>query len=99
MLWMDPKYMIMIMIMIIRHDLHHTHDFDILCLCETWITPSTPDRLLNITGYNLFRNDRPSNSRLSRGHGGVAVFVRDTLECHQIVTSNAANELSNLESI
>ena len=82
----------------IRHDLHHTYNFDIFCLCETWLTPSVPDRLLNITGYNIFRSDRASNSGLSRGHGGVAVFVRDTLDC-QIVTPNAANEHSNLESI
>ena len=56
--------------------------FDIICLCETWLNASTPDVLLNIGGYTLFRADRDSysntgNVQKPKKGGGLCIYVLD----------------------
>ena len=46
-----------------------------LGICETWLRPSTPSRLLMLPGFRLCRADRPDG----RGFGGVALAARDGL--------------------
>ena len=83
----------------IRHDLHTVHDFDAFAICETWLQPRVPDRLLTVSGYKLYRRDRPAESRLARGHGGVAVLIRDHLS-GEVLQSPATGIMdSNLEII
>ena len=36
-------------------------DFDVICLCETWLSSAVNDKLIEIPGYTLFRQDRCSN--------------------------------------
>ena len=53
--------------------------FDIICLCETWLNHLTPDVLLHINGYTLFRSDRGGydiNQRPIKG-GGLCIYVLD----------------------
>ena len=50
--------------------------YDVVALCETWLSPNVPQRLLTVDGYQLFRCDRPVTSGLPRGRGGVAVLAR-----------------------
>ena len=40
------------------------HKFDIICLSKTYLNPETPsdDKNVEIAGYNLVREDHPSNS-------------------------------------
>ena len=47
------------------------NQYDVLALCETWLSSNVPQRLLNIDGYQLVRCDRPVTSRLPRGRGGL----------------------------
>ena len=61
------------------NDIHRTYGFDVLALAETRLTTNVPDRLLTVSGYKLYRSDRPSGSHLPKGKGGVAVLVRDCL--------------------
>ena len=72
--------------------------YDILALCESWLSSNVPQRLLTVDGYQLFRRDRPATSRLPRGRGGVAVLVRDCLRM-QVVDVPSSGEPSNLEVI
>ena len=51
----------------------HRDNYDIVTLCETWLKPATPNRLLVVPDYQLFRTDRPDG----RGYGGVALLARD----------------------
>ena len=56
--------------------------FDIICLCETWLTDNTPDVLLRIGGYTLYRLDRSTkniagNPDISNKGGGVCMYVLD----------------------
>ena len=49
-------------------------DFDVIFVTESLLRHDFPDSLLlSNTAYDLFRKDRPD------GYGGVAVFVRNTL--------------------
>ena len=54
----------------VRHILLENNT-DILCLSETWLSDQTPDSLLQIPGYNIFRRDYSFNKG-----GGVAIFIR-----------------------
>ena len=49
-------------------------DPSIMALSETWLKPDVPDSIVNVPGYDLFRQDR--ERRLG---GGVAVFFRPEL--------------------
>ena len=52
--------------------------YDVAALSETWLSASTPQRLLTVDGYQLFRRDRPGSPAVCREEGGgVAVLVRD----------------------
>ena len=55
----------------------NVHNFDILCLCETFLESSIgdDDPRLQIDGYSLFRSDYPSNSK----GGGVCMYYKDHL--------------------
>ena len=58
--------------------------FDLICLCETWLNPTTPDVLLHIGGYTLFRSDRngyDANHRPTKG-GGLCIYVLDKYVDH-----------------
>ena len=50
------------------------HKFDTICLSETYLNSEPPfnDKNLEITGYNLVREDQPSNSK----RGGVCIYYK-----------------------
>lgn len=51
------------------------HDIDCLSISETWLRNTIPDELLQISGYNLTRLDRPNTNRYNRG-GGICVYTK-----------------------
>ena len=81
----------------IRHDIQQVYGFQVLSLCETWLTPNVPARLLSVSGYTLYRRDRPAKHKLPRGKGGVAVLVREELSSELIQTPVTGVANSNLE--
>ena len=81
----------------IRHDIQQVYGFHVLSLCETWLTPNVPDRLLSVSGYKLYRRDRPAELKLPRGKGGVAVLVREEFSSELIPTPVTGVANSNLE--
>ena len=59
-----------------------------------------PTRLLSVPGYKLYRADRPPDSRLAAGHGGVAILARDNVEVTVLPRpSTETQRQSNLEII
>ena len=54
------------------------HKFDIICLSKTYLNSKTPsdDKNLEIAGYNLVRENHPSNSK----RGGVCVYYKSLLQ-------------------
>ena len=53
------------------------HKFDIICLSEIYVNSEilSDDNNLEIPGYNLVREDHPSNGK----HGGVCVYYKSSL--------------------
>ena len=80
----------------VRADVEQRHP-DVLCFTETNLKPSTPDRLVTIDGYRLFRRDRVLGRKKSGG--GVAVYVRDGLQVDKIAVSSSLRSESHVEAI
>ena len=70
------------------------HDFDVILLSETWLRPTTPNRLLVIPGYSISRADRPDGS----GYGGVAILTKSTITSEALMLSVSSHSGSLLES-
>lgn len=49
------------------------HGYDVVVLCETWLKPSTDNRLIPVPGYQLLRRDR-ADGRGSCRPGEELVF-------------------------
>ena len=81
----------------LRNDINGVYGYDILALCETWLTPRVPDRLMGVNGYKLYRRDRPTDLDLPKGKGGVALLVRDNLTSELLPTPVTGIVNSNLE--
>ena len=84
----------------LRTDLNDVYGFHVLGLAETWLTPAVPTRLLNVPGYRLYRADRPRDSRLASGHGGVAILAHESV-CTTVLPrpTTETQRSSNLEII
>ena len=70
--------------------LQNNNNITVFGLSESWLTTDHIDGIIEITGYNLYRNDRKWNDRQSispKKGGGTCVYVKNT------VISNA-NELA-----
>lgn len=48
---------------------------DIICVSETWLKKCTPDNIIRLKDYKVFRNDRYGNA------GGVAIYVKSHFAC------------------
>lgn len=62
----------------------------VLCISESWLTPTITDSMVTIPGFNITRNDR-NRRGVTRG-GGVCIFVRDSLKS-TIVASSPVDEV------
>lgn len=68
---------------------------DIICVSETWLNKFTPDSVIRLNGYKVFRNDRDSHA------GGVAIFVKNHIACRFLSKScrNSSNFNENDENV
>ena len=73
----------------------HGHNYDLMCLTETWLRPTTPNRLVMLPGYQLLRADRSDG----RGYGGVALAARDGVSVSPIKMPTDACPGSRLETL
>lgn len=66
-----------------REQLEHllfNSNVDFLGLSETWLKPSSPQAVVSLQGYNVFRMDRHQGKG-----GGVLIYMKDSLKCTQII--------------
>lgn len=63
---------------------------DVLVITETWLKKTIDDSSIIISGYNIFCQDR-----LSKG-GGVAIFVKDYLQCSKILSKSILKQFELL---
>ena len=77
-------------------DLHHilyVYSFDLLCICETWLSNSVSDAMLDpLHAYKIFRLDRPG----SKTGGGVILFIKKRIPAVKI---NLGSEFASLECV
>ena len=65
---------------------------DILCLTETNLKSATPNRMVTIPGYSMFRQDRKLGRKKSGG--GVVIFIKEHLTASKIaIKSTETNSL------
>ena len=51
------------------------HDFDVICLTETWLNIRTLIDCLKLNGFSVpYRRDRPGDN-----HGGICVYVKESI--------------------
>lgn len=60
--------------------------FSIICLQETWLAEDSDLSLLQLNGYNLI-----SKGRASSRHGGVAIYLKETVKYKVLPISSQAN--------
>jgi exonuclease III len=60
-----------------------THNLDVLCLQETWLTKSTVT--LDIPGYQVFEQRRETGKR-----GGIAILVKKGIQVIQHIGNEFA---------
>ena len=83
---------------------HVINGFDIFCICETWLSNSVTDPLINIPGYVCFRQDRRSNTLagntgLSKGGGGICIYVHNKYAVYAEVNNEISNVSVNIEQL
>ena len=66
------------------------HNYDIICLTETFLNSSIPsdDNRITIDGYNLIRSDHPSDSK----KGGVCIYYKEHIP---LILRDDINTLDN----
>jgi Reverse transcriptase (RNA-dependent DNA polymerase)/Endonuclease-reverse transcriptase len=80
-------------ILVFRH-LLSDQIVDLIAVSETWLSSKNPDKLCNVEGYKLIRNDREG----LRG-GGVAFFVKNDVTFKIIATSPNTFDPTQVEFI
>jgi hypothetical protein len=63
------------------------NDIDICIVPETHLKASIPDSVVCISNYNIFRRDRDYSGRDLRVKGGIAIYVRESLDVVDIYKS------------
>ena len=61
------------------------YNFDILCLCETWLTTEVPDGELYLQSYTLYRSNRSAKEG-STSHGGTMIAVKNSISSDELET-------------
>ena len=57
------------------HCISKNVNLDCLCIVETWLQSHIHDNIVTLEGYNIIRRDR-----IEAIHGGVCMFIKDTLK-------------------
>ena len=68
----------------------HSSNPDVLVITETWLRKSVLNTDVNLSGYNLFRQDRSSKG------GGVSIFTKDHLQCSVVSTKSVPKQFDLL---
>ena len=57
---------------------HSFDNYDIICLCETWLTNGHTDSMIQIPDFDIVRLDRTNDNRPKRG-GGLLFYIRSEI--------------------
>lgn len=65
-------------------------DADIIILSETWLSKLVTDKDIVVSGYNVYRTDRP------RKAGGVAIYVKSKFIANVVLSISVSKQLEFL---
>ena len=71
------------------------YDFNVIGLCESWLTPAITDSMIDFPGFDLFRQDRCTNKR----GGGLVIYVRKEYMEYCNVVDDLSGVTSDLEQL
>ena len=77
---------------------HFVCGHDIICLCETHLSPTIKDDDIALPGFTAYRTDRTSHAA-KLGHGGVVTYVRNDLLPSKVVFLRSYNTVAGIEMI
>ena len=66
----------------------NTHDYDFLCLTETWLTCDITSAALFLSRYQIYRKDRMTNHDRKTKHGGVLIAIKNDILHEHISLQN-----------
>ena len=81
---------------------HYMNGFDIICICETWLSNAVPNELVNIPGYVIFSQDRnivTGNANVSKRGGGLCIYVCDKFAKYTEVDVRISNVSNDIEQL
>lgn len=70
---------------------------DVVCVSETWFSTIINNEYYKLRGYKLFRADRQlKNGKKDKKGGGVAIYVKNTIQCKLITKSKLGEKVEFL---
>ena len=79
-------------------------EYNIICLCETWLTKNVTTASLFLENYQVYRNDRETSDNRKTKHGGVLIAIKneishdlhsiESLKSDYLITEIHSNERS-----
>lgn len=63
---------------------------DVIVLSETWLSKSVSNKDIDISGYNVFRTDRPK-----RG-GGIAIYIKNKFQVNVLLSKSVSKQFEFL---
>ena len=60
-------------------------DYDIICLCEIWLTEDVTTHSIFLENYNVYKNDKTTTETRKSRHGGVLIAVGNLI-AHEYLT-------------
>ena len=60
------------------------NNFDVICICETWLTTDVNDSEIFIANNSIFRSDRVFKLGAT-SHGGTMICVSNKISCEEIL--------------
>ena len=76
----------------------NTHDYDILCLSETWLTCDIPSAALFLSTYQLYRKDQMTNDDRKTKHGGVLIATKNDILHEHISLQNEHSDCITIKN-
>ena len=76
----------------------NTHDYDILCLTETWLTCDIPSAALFLSSYQVYRKNRMTNDDRKTKHGGVLIAIKNDILHEHISLQNEHSDCITIKT-
>ena len=67
-------------------------DYNVICLCETWLNDNIPSSGLNLNDYCIYRQDRQMDQDKNT-HGGAPIAVKNSFISERVISEKPESSL------